>query len=130
VRAVRNWSVRASDADRERVAASLGDHAVAGRLTTEELEERSGRVFAARTLGELDALLADLPRERRSGPARAKAALLFAEGVLWVLVGIIIVTIAILWALAWTGARLARLVAAASARSLDSRRAPAIRREC
>jgi hypothetical protein len=120
---VRNGSVRASDADRERVAGSLRDHAVAGRLTTEELDERGGRAFAARTLGELDTLLADLPRERRSGSAPAKAAaLLLAEGVLWVLVGVIIVTIAILWALAWAGARLARLAAAAVARSLESRR--------
>ena len=120
---MRNGVVRASDADRERVAGSLRDHAVAGRLTTEELDERSGRAFAARTLGELDTLLADLPGARRSGRAPAKAAaLLLAEGVLWVLVGVIIVTIAILWALAWTGARLARLAAAASARSLDSGR--------
>jgi hypothetical protein len=118
---VGNGSIRASDADRERVADRLRDHAVAGRLTTDELDERSGRAFAARTLGELDALLADLPRERRSGPPPAKAAaLLLAEGVLWVLVGVLIVTIAILWALAWAGARLARLAAAAAARSLDS----------
>jgi hypothetical protein len=107
----------------------LRDHAVAGRLTPDELDERSGRAFGAHTLGELDALLADLPRESRSGAAPARAAaLLFAEGVLWVLVGVIVVTIAILWALAWTGARLARLAAVAAARSLDSGRAPAIRR--
>jgi hypothetical protein len=43
-------------------------------------------------------------------------------------VGLVIVTIAILWALAWAGARLARLAAAAVARSLDSGGAPAIRR--
>lgn len=122
-------SLRASDADRERVAVSLRDHAVAGRLTTEELDARTGRAFAARTLGELDALLGDLPRERRRGstPARA-AALLLAEGALYVAVGLIIVTIAILWALAWAGARLARLAAAAIARSLDSAGTPAIRR--
>ena len=122
-------SLRASDADRERVAVRLRDHAVAGRLTTEELDARTGRAFAARTLGELDALLGDLPRERRRGstPARA-AALLLAEGALYVAVGLIIVTIAILWALAWAGARLARLAAAAIARSLDSAGTPAIRR--
>jgi Domain of unknown function (DUF1707) len=122
---VRNRSIRASDADRERVARILRDHAVVGRLTTEELDERTGRAFGARTLGELDALLTDLPRESRHGPAPATAVLtLLAEGVLWVLVGVVIVTIAILWALAWTGARLG---AAVAARALESRRAPALR---
>jgi hypothetical protein len=126
---VRNGSLRASDADRERVAGRLRDHAVAGRLTTEELDERSGQAFAARTLGELYKLLADLPRDRRRGPAPATAAiLLLAEGVLWVLVGVIIVTIAILWVLARAGAQLARLAAAAAGNSLDSGGAPALRR--
>lgn len=122
-------SLRASDADRERVAVSLRDHAVAGRLTTEELDARTGRAFAARTLRELDALLADLPRERRRGSTPARAvALLLAEGALYIVVGLIIVTIAILWALAWAGARLARATAAAVARSLHSGGTPAIRR--
>ena len=122
-------SLRASDADRERVAVSLRNHAVAGRLTTEELDARTGRAFAARTLGELDALLGDLPRERRRGSTPARAvALLLAEGALYVALGLIIVTIAFLWALAWAGARLARLAAASIARSLDSAGTPAIRR--
>jgi hypothetical protein len=126
---VHDRSLRASDADRDRVAVSLRDHAVAGRLTTEELDARAGRALAARTRGELDALLADLPRERRQGSTPARAvALLLAEGALYVLVGLIIVTIAILWALAWAGARLARAAAAAVARSLDSAGTPAIRR--
>jgi Domain of unknown function (DUF1707) len=125
---VRNGSLRASDADRERVAGRLRDHAVAGRLTTEELDERSGQAFAARTLGELDTLLADLPRHGRRGAALAKAAiLLLAEAVLWVLVGVIILTIAILWVLARAGAQLARLAAAAAGSSLDSGGAPARR---
>ena len=122
-------SLRASDADREQVAVSLRDHAVAGRLTTEEFDARAGRAFAARTLGDLDALLGDLPRDRRRRPAPARAvALLLAEGALYVVVGLIIVTIAILWALAWACARLARLAAAAVTRSLDSAGTPAIRR--
>ena len=111
-------SLRASDADRERVAVSLRDHAVAGRLTTEELDARTGRALVARTRGDLDTLLADLPRERRRGPTPARAvALLLAEGALYMLVGLIIVTIAILWA-----------AAAAVTRSLDSAGTPAIRR--
>jgi Domain of unknown function (DUF1707) len=126
---MRNGSIRASDADRERVAGSLRNHAVAGRLTTDELDERSGRAFAARTMGELETLLADLPRERRDGPAPAKAAaLLLAEGVLYFAVGVIVVTVAIICALAWTSAQLARLAAAAAAPALASGRPPAIRR--
>ena len=54
-------SVRASDADRERVADRLRDHAGAGRLTPDELGERLDVVYAARTVGELDTVLADLP---------------------------------------------------------------------
>jgi uncharacterized protein DUF1707 len=53
--------LRASDEDRDRTAALLREHHAVGRLTSEEFEERLGKVFAARTLGELDALLADLP---------------------------------------------------------------------
>ena len=125
---MRNGSVRASDDDRERVAGSLRDHAVAGRLTPDELDERSGRAFAARTLGELDTLLTDLPRERRRSLAPpAAAALLLARGAFWVAVGIVMVTVAIVWALAWMGARLARLAAATATRSLDAGRRAAIR---
>ena len=53
--------MRASDADRERAATLLREHHAAGRLTTEEFGERLERTFDARTIGELDALLADLP---------------------------------------------------------------------
>jgi DUF1707 SHOCT-like domain len=53
--------IRASDADRDRVAATLREHHAAGRLTMEEFEERLDRVYAAKTIGELDGLMADLP---------------------------------------------------------------------
>lgn len=53
--------LRASDADRERTAALLREHHAVGRLTAEEFDGRLEKVFAARTLGELDELLADLP---------------------------------------------------------------------
>jgi hypothetical protein len=53
--------VRASDADRERTAALLREHHAVGRLTPEEFNERLDKAFAARTLGDLEALLADLP---------------------------------------------------------------------
>ncbi len=53
--------MRASDEDRERTAALLREHHALGRLTSEEFEDRLEGVFAARTHGDLDALLADLP---------------------------------------------------------------------
>jgi hypothetical protein len=53
--------IRASDADRDRVAALLREHHAAGRLSAEEFNERLDQTYAAKTLGELDALLADLP---------------------------------------------------------------------
>jgi len=54
-------SLRASDADRERFVETLRQHHVEGRLTADELAERTERAYAARTLGDLDALGGDLP---------------------------------------------------------------------
>jgi hypothetical protein len=53
--------IRASDADRDRVTSLLQEHHAAGRLTAEEFAERMEAALRARTLGELDELLADLP---------------------------------------------------------------------
>ena len=53
--------IRASDADRDRTAALLREHHAAGRLTAEEFHDRMERALQAKTLGELDELLADLP---------------------------------------------------------------------
>lgn len=61
--------MKASDADRDEVVAALSEHFQAGRLTTEELEDRTGRALSARTLGELDALTTDLPADRQTKPA-------------------------------------------------------------
>jgi hypothetical protein len=55
---------RASDAERERAADALRRHHADGRLSTDELEERTGRAYAATTLGELDQLFSDLPQLR------------------------------------------------------------------
>lgn len=57
--------LRASDEDREQLISELNEHAVAGRLTTEELEERLQQAYTARTTGELDALRRDLPVSSR-----------------------------------------------------------------
>ncbi len=53
--------IRASDQDRDRTAALLREHHAAGRLNLEEFNERLDQVYAAKTMGELDALMADLP---------------------------------------------------------------------
>lgn len=69
-------AVRASDADRERVARALSEHGAAGRLTPEELDERLDAAYAARTQGDLDRLLDDLPAgpvARAEDPARTVA---------------------------------------------------------
>jgi hypothetical protein len=66
----RRSTLRASDADREQVAERLRQATGEGRLLAEELEQRLGAVFRARTYGELDALVADLPG-RRDVPARS-----------------------------------------------------------
>lgn len=56
--------MRASDADRDAVVSDLSEHFQAGRLTAEELDERTGQALAARTWGELRELVADLPAAR------------------------------------------------------------------
>ncbi|MHA6762684.1 DUF1707 SHOCT-like domain-containing protein [Streptacidiphilus sp. PAMC 29251] len=53
--------LRASDADRERVAEALREAYAEGRLTAEEHSDRVDAVYAAKTLGELVPLTRDLP---------------------------------------------------------------------
>jgi hypothetical protein len=62
-------SHRASDAERERVAERLRAAAAEGRLDADELDERLGSAYGARTVGELAPLTRDLP-----APAPAAAA--------------------------------------------------------
>jgi len=54
--------LRVSDADRDAVVTELGQHFQAGRLDPAELDDRTGSALRARVRGDLDALLADLPR--------------------------------------------------------------------
>ncbi len=54
-------NLRASDADRERVADILREAAGDGRLTMEELDERLDAVYAAKTYAELEPITRDLP---------------------------------------------------------------------
>jgi hypothetical protein len=70
----RQASLRASDADREQFVEALRQHHAEGRLTVEELTERTEQAYAARTLGDLDALGSDLPPLARAAPAPAPGA--------------------------------------------------------
>jgi hypothetical protein len=60
--------IRVADADRERVVELLRDHAAAGRLEPDELEDRIGRAYAARYGSDLQAVLAELPPEPEPAP--------------------------------------------------------------
>ena len=54
--------LRISDEQRDRAAQEIREHFAAGRLSDEELSDRVQAAYAARTQGDLAALLADLPK--------------------------------------------------------------------
>ena len=60
--------IRASDADREHATARLREHYAAGRLTSDELDERISAALNAKTHGELRPLMADLPEPVPAAP--------------------------------------------------------------
>jgi Flp pilus assembly protein TadB len=84
----RSSLIRASDADRDAVAERLRQAAVEGRLEPAELEERLHTALRARTYGELDPLLADLPRRT---PPRRRQTVSTASVVLAIAVRLIVV---------------------------------------
>lgn len=55
--------MRASDADRDRVARALREHCAQGRIGVDELDERLERVYRSKTLGDLEAVTGDLPEQ-------------------------------------------------------------------
>jgi hypothetical protein len=59
--------LRASDADRDRTAAVLGNALATGRLTTSEHAERLDAAYTATTLGDLAPLTRDLPADDATG---------------------------------------------------------------
>lgn len=61
--------VRASDADRDQVAAVLADALAEGRLTPVEHSERMDAVYVAKTIGELAPITRDLPASGQETPA-------------------------------------------------------------
>ncbi|MET8851366.1 DUF1707 domain-containing protein [Amycolatopsis sp. NPDC004625] len=53
--------LRISDQNRETALSALGEHMTAGRIDIDEYGERSARITAAKTRGELGEIFADLP---------------------------------------------------------------------
>jgi hypothetical protein len=66
--------LRASDADRERVAEILRTAAAEGRLGLDELDERLAVVYAARTYADLEPVTVDLPAHPRPLPPDSPSA--------------------------------------------------------
>jgi class 3 adenylate cyclase len=60
---VESGDVRIGDDDRQRVVDALSRYTGEGRLTLDEFADLAGRVYAARTRGDLDEVLAGLPDE-------------------------------------------------------------------
>jgi hypothetical protein len=76
----RRYSLRASDNDRDEVVERLRAATAEGRLRTEELEQRLEVAFRARTYGELDQLVADLPATLAPLPVRRRPGLPVVAG--------------------------------------------------
>jgi hypothetical protein len=77
--------MRASDSERERVAETLREAVAEGRLEMEEFEQRLDAAYKARTHGELEPLVRDLPAPGAAvapvgpGPARTGSAMRWAD---------------------------------------------------
>ncbi|WP_245573919.1 DUF1707 SHOCT-like domain-containing protein [Amycolatopsis nigrescens] len=84
--------IRASDAERERVAALIQNAVTEGRLTISEVEERLTAVYEVKYVDELSALTADLPQERpQRRPSFVPAPALRVHAAIVVLIGILLV---------------------------------------
>jgi hypothetical protein len=59
----RNPELRAADADRERIAERLRTSNAEGRLDLAEFQQRLERCYKAKTVGELDEVVTDLPQQ-------------------------------------------------------------------
>ena len=66
-----NDQIRLSDAERETASQALGEHYAQGRLDADEHAERHERIWAARTIGEIPPVFADLPGGSPLHPAVA-----------------------------------------------------------
>jgi Sec-independent protein secretion pathway component TatC len=61
-RPTQKTQLRIGDAERDRAIAALGDHFAAGRLTSEEFDQRLDKALQARFNDDLEPLFADLPQ--------------------------------------------------------------------
>ncbi len=94
----RDPGLRASDAERESTVDLLREQSSAGRLDLEELEQRVGAAYAARTRGDLVALVSDLPATPRAPrPARTQ------HGDDWRTFLLVSVVLVAIWALSGAG---------------------------
>ena len=106
----RRATLRAADSDREHVAERLRQATAEGRLRPDELEERLEATFSARSYGELDALVADLPRppaRRRKPQLQPWMLVAFALTVLVVIPIAIVILAAVLFVVLPVAATLA-----------------------
>ena len=103
-------SLRASDADRDAVAERLRQAAVEGRIDADELEQRLHTALRAKTYGDLDRLLRDLPakpvkweRPRRTavGPAAGFALVMVARAMVALAVLAVVGAVAVITAAWW-----------------------------
>lgn len=106
----RHTAIRASDADRDSVADRLRAATVEGRIDAGELEQRLHVALRARTYGELQQLLDDLPAtpgpwsgRRRRGLARptTAAAVLAMRLLAFVVVATVVIALMVLAAAWW-----------------------------
>src|SRR4051812_17908223 len=113
--------VRVGDAERESTSALLRRHATEGRLTLDELDERLRDAYAAKTVGELNVLLEDLPpirtdvqlvkpsdtparrQERSVEPAAARGAMNHLMWASWASVNVVVFVIWLLTSLMGDG---------------------------
>jgi hypothetical protein len=65
--------LRIGDADRELIAEVLGQHMSDGRLTTDELDDRLGALYAAQTRAQASSVLVGLPPLAPSGGEQHEA---------------------------------------------------------
>jgi Flp pilus assembly protein TadB len=67
----RDPTLRAADADRERVAERLRTSHAEGRIDMDEFQQRLERCYDAKTFGELGELVRDLPRQNELDARRS-----------------------------------------------------------
>ena len=102
-------ALRASDADRDAVAERLRAAAVEGRLDADELEQRVHVALRARTYGQLQQLLDDLPdaprlwrgRPRLSGRPTTTAVVLAVRVLVFLVVATVVIGLMVLAAAWW-----------------------------